>query len=410
MTERPMWDAGPGEHPDEGTIHAWLDDALDAASAERVAAHVQECAACSALAAEARGLIAGASRVVSALDDVPVGSRPGWAQDAAAAETGGAPQAGARPIADSSLWRRLRVTPTRAAIAATILIALGVTLTHDRVAVESGRPATMLPTGHLDPRAPTSGEEPGVAVTSPAEARPKDALLDSAVARNLAIAQGSRRIEAAPGPTIPQAPPPSASPAADAPVTTAEQRVAEGRSTVRAQRETVGAQADRLRVRGEAAGASARNADEAIASAPARAERAITGAAAGSSAAKVSQYFDAGSRACFRVESPQSGAMWGDQPLPLVVAVDSGPAVGTRSATARSEASGAAMRVTWTRSARDSVVLTLQRVGPTGAIAFGPGGGERVGMAVAPSAAAAVGARVAPAVRVTLRPIPCPSH
>ena len=75
-----MWDAGPGEHPDEGTIHAWLDGALDAASAERVAAHVRGCAACSALAAEARGLIAGASRVVSALDDVPAGTRPVWAQ------------------------------------------------------------------------------------------------------------------------------------------------------------------------------------------------------------------------------------------------------------------------------------------------------------------------------------------
>ena len=75
-----MWDADPGEHPDEGTIHAWLDGALDAASAERVAAHVRGCAACSALAAEARGLIAGASRVVAALDEVPAGTRPGWAQ------------------------------------------------------------------------------------------------------------------------------------------------------------------------------------------------------------------------------------------------------------------------------------------------------------------------------------------
>src|SRR4051812_45434922 len=56
-------------HPEEGTIHAWLDGALPEAEARRVAEHVEGgCAQCAAAAREARGLIAGASRIVGALD------------------------------------------------------------------------------------------------------------------------------------------------------------------------------------------------------------------------------------------------------------------------------------------------------------------------------------------------------
>src|SRR5689334_11313454 len=63
-------------HPDEGTIHAWLDGALDDAEAAQVESHALECAACGALVAEARGLVAGASRVLGALDLVPGGVIP----------------------------------------------------------------------------------------------------------------------------------------------------------------------------------------------------------------------------------------------------------------------------------------------------------------------------------------------
>ena len=37
----------PGsEHPDEGTIHAWLDGALDGARADVLATHVAACREC----------------------------------------------------------------------------------------------------------------------------------------------------------------------------------------------------------------------------------------------------------------------------------------------------------------------------------------------------------------------------
>ena len=59
------------QHPDEGTIHAWIDGELAPDDAAALEAHLRECADCSALAAEARGLVAASSRIVSALDIVP---------------------------------------------------------------------------------------------------------------------------------------------------------------------------------------------------------------------------------------------------------------------------------------------------------------------------------------------------
>ena len=58
-------------HVDEGTIHTWLDGAFDAAAASVVQTHVDACATCRAAVAEARGFIAGASRLTCALDVVP---------------------------------------------------------------------------------------------------------------------------------------------------------------------------------------------------------------------------------------------------------------------------------------------------------------------------------------------------
>jgi anti-sigma factor RsiW len=63
-------------HPDEGEIHAWLDGALDSAQAAELEAHVAACPPCAAAVAEARGLIAGASRILMALDAIPGGVIP----------------------------------------------------------------------------------------------------------------------------------------------------------------------------------------------------------------------------------------------------------------------------------------------------------------------------------------------
>ena len=61
---------------DEGMIHAWLDGALSVVEAERIERLVASDPAWSAAAAEARGLIAASSRILSQLDAVPARVAP----------------------------------------------------------------------------------------------------------------------------------------------------------------------------------------------------------------------------------------------------------------------------------------------------------------------------------------------
>jgi len=65
------------QHLDEGTIHAWLDGALAPDESAQVEAHANSCTECAALVAEARGLVAASSRILSSLDAVPAGVLPG---------------------------------------------------------------------------------------------------------------------------------------------------------------------------------------------------------------------------------------------------------------------------------------------------------------------------------------------
>ena len=382
MTDRPM-DAGSTEHPDEGLIHAWLDDALGAAEAERLAAHAATCVECQARVAEARGLIAGASRIVAALDEVPAGTRPQWAQSTGTAggPAGDAPAAPAvEPMSQRSLWRWLRVTPGRAALAATILVAIGITLTYERAAIDT-TPRSSIGLNPQTSDVPASTSPEGAASQA---AKPRDALLDSAVAKNVAIAQGRRAIGAAPGPNVPVAPPPSTP--LQAPAAGAGEAVARGRAEVEAQRESTVAVADRFRARtarpAEATGAVAALPSQATraAAAPSTANDAVTGAAV----AKVSA--DAVAKSCVRLDSPDPDARWADQPFPLVIAIDSGASEGRRSAAVLTAAGEPTqIRATWIASG-DSVLVRLGRIGYSGSITLGPGTGVRSGFAVSAAA------------------------
>jgi hypothetical protein len=389
-----MWQGGPAEHPDEGTIHAWLDEALDAESAGSVATHVSTCAECAARVAEARGLIAGASRIIAALDDSPSGVRPPWAQAASATEGGGAPRQAAAGVgagADArggSLWRWLRITPGRAAIAATILVAIGVTLTHERIAEESAAGDAQSMVAVHNETELRRGASQGAAVGSPATApaapgtRPPavagdQVAADTTAARKFARERTVPTVERAPGPTPPSEPAAEAAARALATAPEVRERVAVGRAAARAQRETTSARADDVRTEVAASEADERAAEKEIAAADAANRSAAGPAPAPNRAAAKSAPREAQpsgvtagmampqrrlavAQECYRVLGAQPGARWGGMLLPVLVVVEAGTPTAPRAATVRATAAAeATRRATWTRTPSDSVRLTL---------------------------------------------------
>jgi hypothetical protein len=101
-------------HPDEGTIHAWLDGALPLEEAQAFEAHIATCPACAAAVANARGVLAAASRILSALDNVPAGVIPTVGGTGVPTAHGGA--------RDAKSGGRFRATRWRAA-AAIVMVA-----------------------------------------------------------------------------------------------------------------------------------------------------------------------------------------------------------------------------------------------------------------------------------------------
>ncbi|MEO7086137.1 MAG: zf-HC2 domain-containing protein [Gemmatimonadaceae bacterium] len=169
-------------HLDEGTIHAWLDGALDAAESARVERHVAECDECSEAVAEARGMIAGASRIVAALDVVQGNVIP---KSSKATAPGGA-------------WRSLRLTPARAAIAATLLLAVGTMLTVSHKPNRQSMPnaiAGFVDTSSRAAAAPAVAMAPAIA--SPATAPAVDKRAESTVPSAPATGFGAREQKAA---------------------------------------------------------------------------------------------------------------------------------------------------------------------------------------------------------------------
>jgi hypothetical protein len=381
-------EADASNHPDEGMIHAWLDDALEPAEAARIAEHLRGCAECSARVAEARGLIAGASRIIGALDDVPAGARPAWSQ--AGVVSGDASTAPAGPAArpgDNSLWRRLRVTPARSAIAATLIVALGITLTRQRTAVESPELArtasapVMAPIAARADSPASAGATEGNAVPQSREAaRAQDHLLDSAVAKSLAISHPQRALEAVPGTAIPQMPAGAAA-ATTAPDTLAGLQVAAGRRAVQSERVAIaGEREDKARVGGYAAATPPPAAEvlDAAKSADMTLRAKVTTAPSVASSSTVG-----GARSCYVVESPTAGGNWGGEALPLLVVVDSAARTGAGTAPVFTVAGvRTPLQARWIRVGRDSLSLSLRRIGYSGTISLGAElAGGRAGVA-----------------------------
>jgi len=186
--------------PDEGLIHAWLDGQLppeDAARVEQMAAADPEWGAA---VAEARGLIAASSRILSSLDRAPAGviperktlqlawRMPWWTKVAAAVVV----------VAGGSLlvFERANVPEMATAPAAKSAAAGGVA-SPANAPVAAQAPATATPAGKTSPSSPTSRARqvaeartententamlPAPTAGTTAELRPKAASADRAV-------------------------------------------------------------------------------------------------------------------------------------------------------------------------------------------------------------------------------------
>ncbi len=337
------------EHLDEGLIHAWLDGALSEEVAAEVQARADGCAECAARVAEARGLVAGASRVVSALDAVPAATGTAW----------GTPPVTPTASGGGSVWRMLRVTPARAAIAATILVGIGITLTRDRVADEQGVALRSMDTAQ--------------AAATPAPPI-QDSLLQKAIARTMADANPPRAVKAAPGAAVSVPPPAVAARAAtEGMLPNASEAVAAGKASAMALRDTAEPGADKLRAR----------------------VRAPAAAFAGGASAPASLAVPAPQ--CLRITSLEAKG-WPMGEMPFVVRLEGAGVSGVEGEARILEAAG--VRATWHRAGGDSVHVELRRAGDTGAISLAPAGDRATRTGIARSGGTSV--------RVAAATVACP--
>ena len=388
-----------GVHPDEGTIHAWLDGALGALESARLEEHTAGCAACSARIAEARGLIAGASRVVGLLDEQP----------APLIRPASTPTAGT----DLSVWRMLRVTPARASIAAVLVVAVGIGLTRGHLGVDT-RSKPLESAGPGAPRTVAEMPSDASAPLPPASDKSmRDSVLSSAISRRLATEQPPRTVSPAPGVAIPT---PEVASAQTTNSANAEAKVLAGRASMAAQRETAGTLADRTRAGVGQLAAGAATAAERVTVAAKAAD------SAGRSGVMARVRGIVGSVApgdCFRVESAVP-AMWGSVRLPMIVAMDSAGADARILTPSGAETEA---RAFLQYNGADSALFRLRRIGFSGLMTFAATGAPRTGtirssgstVALGEVAVAPTGARLEPGQAAQNRPrspaaIPVTAH
>jgi hypothetical protein len=377
-----------GVHPDEGTIHAWLDGALNAQESARLEAHVSGCGACASRVAEARGLIAGASRVAGLLDEQP----------APLIKPASTPTVGT----ERSVWRLLRVTPARASIAALLVVAVGIALTHGHLGVDTRSVEPAVRSGQQQVQVLRGARDNSDAAMAPvASAAPpiRDSVLNSAIARRLATEQPSRTMAAASGVATPT-PPVVVASTQTTNFSNAEASVLAGRASIVAQRETAGIRADRTR-----AGVGQLSAGAAVAS-----ERVTVAAKAADSVGRSARWGRTPGVApsvapaeCYRVESA-SPATWGSVHLPMIVALDS---AGTGARILTASGGETETRAFLQYNGADSALFLLQRIGFSGSMTLGSAGAIRSGTVRSSAVRDELGG--AAAIAVTARLVSCPA-
>jgi hypothetical protein len=134
------------QHLDEGTIHAWIDGELSPEQASEIETHVAGCRECAAMVAEARGLVAASTRILTALDDVPGGVVPSVPD-----------------IAPAQSVRRRWYQRTDLRAAAALLFVAGASLLVTRKGTDTATTRAMIATVDKSQSAPVAGAEKAAA-------------------------------------------------------------------------------------------------------------------------------------------------------------------------------------------------------------------------------------------------------
>ncbi|HEX6534780.1 MAG TPA: carboxypeptidase regulatory-like domain-containing protein [Gemmatimonadaceae bacterium] len=185
-------------HLDEGTIHAWLDGALDAEESRAIETHLAECASCAGEVAEARGLIAASSRILAALDAVPGGVIPDddtGGSDGSAAAKDDAPSTGTpRRASPRPRWR----IPGYARAAAAVMLVTAGAIALARTERIAPRPASEASSRVVRTSAERAAPPMAPAPASAPAARPSAPAADTAIARAAPRAEPSAPSDVAP--------------------------------------------------------------------------------------------------------------------------------------------------------------------------------------------------------------------
>lgn len=162
-------------HPDEGTIHAWLDGALAPEEARRFEDHVASCATCGEAVAEARGLVASSSRILGALDTLPGDVVP------RALEPVGGQRAGGQGAARRARWWTRPLIPAAAAALLVVAVSYGVLVRPSERAMLAGRAAAVDPS--TSPRAENMQESAASQFDSAPSTEVDEAIAAASTAR-----------------------------------------------------------------------------------------------------------------------------------------------------------------------------------------------------------------------------------
>ena len=210
---------------DEGMIHAWLDGALSASEAARIEQLVASDPAWAAAAADARGLIAASSRILSSLDAVPAQVVPAAMPTVSSARE----QLRSAKVEPTVAPRRWRAQSW--ALAATLVMAVGAGVLWNNTPEEMRAPVTAtLPTNPAPSASSVAGNAsaadrvkkserpaavavpeaarnaPQVAAGLIARARAEEKRANDVASPRAADAMATRSAEVAVVPTAPAAP------------------------------------------------------------------------------------------------------------------------------------------------------------------------------------------------------------